>query len=178
MAAVEEQVVEPHAGQVAGAPVLELIGQALADANDRRAADGGLGPERLGEHGLDVAVRQAAYPAGDDEALEGVGARRTSAEELLHRGGAHAGKLRALDLNRPQGGVDGARRLPAVAVTLDGVVAAAFVALTAQLVGDDLLQDGLEGEADAQAGDPLQCLSELHIAVEGLVDLRAQALDR
>ncbi len=130
-------------------------------------------PPHLGE---DLDIGQAPHPAGDDQALQRVGPRHAGPEELLHRGAAHAPQLRALDLDGPEGGLDGPGRLPAVAVAVDGVIPLALVAPPAQLAGDDLLQDRLEGEPDAQAGDALERLGELHVAGEGLVDLGAQAL--
>lgn len=132
-------------------------------------------PPHLGE---DLDIGQAPHPAGDDQALQRVGPRHAGPEELLHRGAAHAPQLRALDLDGPEGGLDGPGRLPAVAVAVDGVIPLALVAPPAQLAGDDLLQDRLEGEPDAQAGDALERLGELHVAGEGLVDLGAQALGR
>ena len=88
--AVQEQVVEPHAGQVAGPPGVELArGSRCADPAHRRLRQRRLGAEHLGQGGLDVAVRQAPHPAGDDQGLQRVGAgharRRTAGSRTPRR---------------------------------------------------------------------------------------------
>jgi hypothetical protein len=62
VAGVQEQVVQPHPGQVSGPPGGELLTDRRADPADGRLRQRGLGAEDLGQGGLDVAVRQATHP--------------------------------------------------------------------------------------------------------------------
>jgi hypothetical protein len=81
VAAVQEQVVQPHHAQIAVPPRLELLADPLADAADRRLRQCRLRPQHLGQGGLDVPVGQATHPAGDDQRLQRVGAGHAGAEQ-------------------------------------------------------------------------------------------------
>jgi len=65
-------------------------------------------------------------------------------------------QLRTAQLDRREGGRDGARRLEAVAIPDRAVRSSAFVTPPAELLEDDLLDHGLEREAYRQAGDLLE----------------------
>jgi hypothetical protein len=149
---VQVQVVEADPGQVTAAPGVELGPQALADPADGRAADRGLLAEDLAEHGLHVAVGQAPHPAGDDQGLQRIGPGDALAEQLVAQGGVSVAQLRALQADRPQRRLEGAGLLPAVAVALGRVSGAPLVAVTPQLLADDLVDDALEGQPHRQAG--------------------------
>jgi len=56
-------------------------------------------------------------------------------------------QLRTAQLDRPEGGLDAARRLEAVAIPHRAVRSSAFVTSPVDLLEDDLLDHGLEGEA-------------------------------
>src|SRR2546423_564759 len=87
MRAVHEQVVELEVVEPALVPGGELVAETFADPAHRRLAHRRVTPERLGEHGFDVAIRQTAHPACDYQALERVRARHSRAEQL--RGERH-----------------------------------------------------------------------------------------
>ncbi len=88
--------------QVAPAPDIEVALDLLADARDGRARHRGLGTEGLFERGLDVAGRQAADEAGDDERLQGIGSRDLGREEpagfgeVVERVGMRCREIRAV----------------------------------------------------------------------------------
>jgi len=85
-------------------------------------------------------------------------------------------QLRTAQLDRPEGGLDGARRLEAVAIPDRAVRSSAFVTSPAELLEDDLLDHGLEGEAHRQAGDLLDRAHHIAAAGEQLVDLCTDGL--
>jgi hypothetical protein len=78
---VDERVVQLNVGEVAGAPGGELLLDGPAYPRPRRAGHGHVWAERVAERGLDVAVGQNADPAGDQQALERVGAGDVVAEQ-------------------------------------------------------------------------------------------------
>jgi hypothetical protein len=100
VAAIQEQVVQPHHAQIAVPPRLELLADPLADAADRRLRQRRLRPEHLGQGGLDVPVRQAPHPARDDQRLQRVGAGHASAEQPGAERLVGAAQLGALQLDR------------------------------------------------------------------------------
>ena len=100
-AAVQVEVVEPHRGQVAPAPGVELGPKALADPADGGAADGRLLAEDLGQHRLHVTVRQPPHPAGDDQRFQRVGPGDALAEQLLAQRRMRVAQLRPLHLDGP-----------------------------------------------------------------------------
>ena len=173
---VQVQVVEADPGQIAAAPGVELGPQPLADPAAGRAADRRLLAEDLGEHGLDVAVRQAPHPAGDDQGLQRVRPRDALAEQLVAQGGVGVAQLGALQLDRPQRRLERAGLLPAVAVALGHVLAAALVAAAAKLLADDLVDDALEGQAHRQPCDLLDDAQQLPAGLEQLMNLSADGL--
>jgi len=79
--AVEKEVLEGDVGQVPALPGVELVLDRLADPAHRRLRQGGLGPEGVGQGGLDVSYRQAAHEAGDDQRLQRVGPAHADAQE-------------------------------------------------------------------------------------------------
>jgi hypothetical protein len=174
--AVQVQVVDAGARQIAAAPGVELRAQALADPADGRAADGGLLAEDFGEHGLHVAVGQAPHPAGDHQGLQRVGAGDALSEQPVAQGGVSMAQLRPLHLDSTQRGLDRPRLLPAVAVALGRVGTAALIPATPELFTDDLFDDALEGQPHRQAGDLLDDAQQLAAVGEQLVDLGADGL--
>jgi hypothetical protein len=158
---VQVQVVDADPGQVAALPGVELGAQPLADPADGRAADGGLLAEDLGQHRLHVAVRQAPHPAGDDQGLQRVGPADALPEQLLAQRRMGVAQLGALQLHRPQRGLQGAGLLPAVAVALGRVLAPALVAAAAELLADDLFDHALEGQPHRQPGHLLDDAQQL-----------------
>lgn len=82
--------------------VSNSAGEALADANHAGAADLRLVTEDLVRHGLDVAVRQHAHPAGDDEGLERVRPIHARSEELVAQCRVGVAQLRAPQLLGPK----------------------------------------------------------------------------
>ena len=68
MAAIQEQIVQLYAAEVAGGEGVELVFDRLADPAHRRLAEGRLGPERLGQRRLHIAHRQATDEAGQPRA--------------------------------------------------------------------------------------------------------------
>lgn len=117
------------------------------------------------------------HPAGDDERLQGVGLGHALAEELVAQRRVSMAELWALDFDRPEGGLERARRLPAIAVALRGVVAS-LIAAPAELVADDLLDDALEREAHRQACYLLQHAQQLPAGAEQVVNLCTDGLSR
>jgi hypothetical protein len=85
-------------------------------------------------------------------------------------------QLGALQLHRPQRGLQGAGRLPAVAVALGRVSGPALVAVAAKLLADDLFDHALEGQPHRQAGNLLDDAQQLPAGGEQLVDLGADGL--
>jgi hypothetical protein len=133
-------------------------------------------PKELAEGGLNIAVRQAPDPAGDDQGLHRVGAGDALAEELVAQGGVVVAQLGALQPHRPQRGLEGAGWLPAIAVALGRVGTAALIAATPELLADDLLDHALEDEPHRQAGDLLDDAQQLPTGGEQLVDLGVDGL--
>jgi hypothetical protein len=168
---VQEQVVQPQPGQVAGAPSLELVFDPLADAAHRGAAQRRFGTEHLGQGGLDVAVGQAPHPARDHQRLQGVGAGHASAEQPRAERLVGAAQLGALQLHGTHRGLHRRRWLPAVAGAGPVLIGAALVAGPPQERIDLCLQGGLQQQPHAQAGDVLQDLSKGLVGREQLVDL-------
>jgi hypothetical protein len=173
---VQVQVVDAGAGKVAALPGVELGPQALADPADGGPADCCLLAEDLGQHGLDVAVGQAPYPAGDDQGLQRVGPGDALPEQLVAQGGVGVAQLRALQLYRPQRRLERAGLLPAVAVALGQVPGPALVAVAAKLLADDLLDHALERQPHRQAGHLLDDAQQLPAGLEQLMDLSADGL--
>jgi len=173
---VQEQVVDLGRGQVTPLPGVELGPQALADPAGGRAADRRLLTEDLDQHRLHVAVRQPPHPAGDNQGLQRVGPGDALAEQLVAQRRMRVAQLRALQLDRPGCGLQRAGLLPAVAVALRRILAPALVAVTAQLLADDLLHHALEGQAYRQPRDLLQDAQQLAVGREQLVDLRTDGL--
>jgi hypothetical protein len=115
---VQVQVVDADPGKVAALPGVELDPQPLADPADGGPADRRLLAKDLGEHGLDVTVRQASHPAGDHQGLQRVRPRDALPKELVAQGGVGVAQLGALQLDRPQRRLERAGLLPAVAEAL------------------------------------------------------------
>jgi len=83
-----------------------------------------------------------------------------------------------LQVDRPEGGLYGPRRLPPVAVALGGLPAAAFVTLAPELVADDFFDDGLERETHRQACYLLQDAEQVAVGREEVMDLCTDGLGR
>src|SRR6266487_1514677 len=166
----------PEGLKVAAAPGVELGAQALADPAGGGAADRGVLAEDLDQHRLDIAVRKAPDPAGDDQGLQRVGAADALAEQPVAQGGVGVAQLGPLHLDTAERGLDRPRLLPAVAVTLGRVGTAALLPATPQLLTDDLFDDALEGQPHRQAGDLLDDAQQLAAVGEQLVDLGADGL--
>jgi hypothetical protein len=134
--------------------------------------------EDLGQRGFHVAVRQAPHPAGDDQGLQRVGPGDALPEQAVTQRGMGVAQLGALQLHRPQRGLQGAGLLPAVAVALGPLSGPALVAVTPQLLADDLLDHTLEGQPHRQAGHLLHDAQQLPAGLEQLMDLSADGLGR
>jgi hypothetical protein len=172
---VQEQVLQPQPGQVAGAPSLELVFDPLADPTHRRAAQGGLRPQDLGQGGLDVAVGQAPDPARDHQRLQGVGAGHAGAEQPGAERLVGGAQLRTLQLHAAHRGLHRRRRLPAVTDAGSVLLGAALVAGPPQELLDLGLQGGLQQQPHGQAGNLFKDRGQVTIGREQLVDLGAGA---
>jgi hypothetical protein len=173
---IQVQVVDAGARQVAAAPGVELGAQALADPAGGGPADRRLLAKDLGQHRLDIAVRQPSHPARDHQGLQCVGAADALAEQAVAQGGVGVAQLGALQLDRPKRGLQGAGLLPAVAVALGRVSGPPLVAAAAKLLADDLFDHALEGQPHRQAGHLLDDAQQLPARGEQLVELGADGL--
>jgi hypothetical protein len=173
---VQVQVVDLGRRQVAALPGVELGAQALADPATGRAADARALAEDLHQHRFHVAVGQAPHPAGDHQGFQRVGPADALPEQLVAQRRVGVAQLGALQLDRPQRGLQGAGLLPAVAVALGRVPIPALVAAAAELLADDLLDHALEGQAHRQPCDLLDDAQQLAAGREQLVDLGADGL--
>jgi len=92
--AVQGQVLEGHVGEVPGLPAVDLVLDRLARPADGRLRQGGLGAERVGQSGLDIADRRASAQPGDQQRLQRVGAAYPDAEQPGRDGLVGAPQLR------------------------------------------------------------------------------------
>jgi hypothetical protein len=174
VAGIKEQVVQPHPGQVAGAPGGELLTDRRADPAHRRLRQRGLGTQDLSQGGLDVPVRQTTHPAGDHQRLQGVGPGHPGAEQPRAERLVGAAQLGTLQLDRAHRRLDTRRWLPAVAASCGAVHVAALVAGPAEERVDLGLEGGLHHQPHAQPGNVLQDRREVTTGAEQLIDLGAQ----
>ncbi len=157
--AVQEQVIELDVGQIPGAEGLELVAQASTDPAGGRLGQGRFGAERLGQQGFDVAVGQAPHPRRDHQRLERLGAHDALAQQARGEPLGRVAQLRALELDRPGGGLD---RQLAVAVALPGpVTAGPGVPAPAEPARHLVLEDLLENEPGRQAHHLLEHLGDV-----------------
>ena len=178
VAGVQEQIIQPHPGQIPGPPDGELLTDRRADPADGRLRQRGFGTQDLSEGGLDVPVRQATHPAGDHQRLQRVGPGHPGAEQPRAERLVGTAQLGPLQLDRAHRRLHRHRRLVAVAAARPVGAAAALVPGPAQELLDLGLQGGLEHQPHAESGDVLKEQGEVAVGAEQLVDLGADALDR
>jgi hypothetical protein len=171
VAGIKEQVVQPHLGQIAGAPGGELRTDRRADPADGRLRQRGFGAEDLGEGGLDIPVRQATHPPRNHQWLQRVGPGHPGAEQPRTECLVGTAQLGALQLNQAHRGVHPGRWLPAIPAAWLAALVATLVALPAQERVDLGLQSGLHHQPHADPGDVLQNRRVVTVGAEQLVDL-------
>jgi len=86
------------------------------------------------QKGLDIPVRQPAHQGPDDEGLELFGPGHPDPEQLIAERRVRVTKLRGAQLDRPEGGLDGARRPEAVSIPDRAVCSSASLASPAELL--------------------------------------------
>ena len=176
MAAVQEQVLEVDVGQLPVLPGVELGLDRLAHPAHRRLRQGGLGAQRVGQGGLDVAHRQAPHEPGDHQGLQGVGATHAHTQQPRREGLVGASQLRTVNGDRTGRGLDRRRAVPVT--TADPGSLAMGIALPAQELGDLRLDGGLHQQAHTEAGHLLQDLAKVTVRSEQIIDVGADALQR
>src|SRR4030095_16152165 len=92
------------------------------------------------------------------------------------RRGVCVSQLRALQAYAPKRALQCAGLLPAVAVAPRAIDRPPLVAVTCQLLADDLLHHALKGQPYRQPRDLLQDAQQLTVGREQLVDLGADGL--
>ena len=180
VAAVKVEVVQPHLRQRAAGPRRELALELLADPGHRGPRQRRLRAQHLGQRGLDVTIRQAPHPAGDDQRFQRVGPGHAQPEQPRAEPLVGAAQLRPLHRDRAHGGLDRRRRLPAVArtrPTLDGRLVA-LVAGSAQELSHLGLRGGLHHQTAAEAAHLLKDRGQVTVGGEQRIDLSADALGR
>jgi hypothetical protein len=86
--------------------------------------------EHSGHKATALVKRLSSGAAQDNAGLQRIGPRDALAEQLVAQGGVGVAQLGALQLNRPQRGLQRAGLLPAVAVALRAVGGPPLVAVT------------------------------------------------
>ena len=165
--AVQEQVVQFDLGQGALGPGRELGLDRLAHPRHRRLAQRGLSAQRIGQGRLHITVRQPADVAGDDQRLQRIGAGHTGAEQPGGEPLGGAAQLRALQRDRPGGGLDHGWA-EAVPTTLAGILNLrdTLVSGAAEELLHLCFHGGLDDQSGTQAGDLLEGLGQVNALTE------------
>jgi hypothetical protein len=171
---IKEQVVQRDVVELAFPPPRELVLDLLAHPRHRRLRQRRLGAERVGEGGLDIPYRQAAYEPSDHQRLQRVRLCDPGAEQPRGERLGGAAQLGPLQGDRPRGGLHRGRAV-AVAASRAGILGArcSLVAGTAEELGYLRLQRGLDDQPSTEASDLLEHVDQVTVTGEQRVDLVA-----